>query len=107
MADTFNARSTLKVGDHEYGNGAAIFTRDGDIARTFANRVKAGMVGLNVPIPVPLSFHSFGGWKRSIFGGYHVYGPEGVRFFTQVKTMTSRWPTGERSGPSLDFPSSS
>jgi len=94
------------VNEHEYGNGTAIFTRDGDLARTFANRVKAGMVGLNVAIPVPLSFHSFGGWKRSIFGGHHVYGPEGVRFFTQVKTMTSRWPTGQRSGPDLTFPSS-
>ncbi|MCP3963979.1 MAG: aldehyde dehydrogenase family protein, partial [bacterium] len=95
------------VNDHEYGNGTAVFTRDGDVARTFANRVKAGMVGLNIAIPVPLAFHSFGGWKRSLFGGHNIYGAEGVRFFTRVKTMTSRWPTGGRTGPNLDFPSSS
>ncbi len=95
------------VDDHEYGNGTAIFTRDGDVARTFANRVKAGMVGLNIAIPVPMAFHSFGGWKRSLFGSHNIYGPEGVRFFTRVKTMTSRWPTGVRTGPNLDFPSSS
>ncbi len=95
------------VNDHEYGNGTAIFTRDGDVARTFAHRVKAGMVGLNIAIPVPLAFHSFGGWKRSLFGSHNIYGPEGVRFFTRVKTMTSRWPAGRRTGPNLDFPSSS
>ena len=95
------------VNDHEYGNGTAIFTRDGDVARTFANQVQAGMVGLNIAIPVPLAFHSFGGWKRSLFGSHHIYGPEGVRFFTRVKTMTSRWPSGVRTGPNLDFPSSS
>ena len=94
------------VNDHEYGNGTAVFTRDGDVARTFANRVEAGMVGLNIAIPVPLAFHSFGGWKRSLFGGHNIYGPEGVRFFTKVKTMTSRWPTGVRPGLDLDFPSS-
>ena len=94
------------VNKHEYGNGTAVFTRDGDVARTFANRVQAGMVGINIAIPVPLSFHSFGGWKRSLFGGHHIYGPEGVRFFTRVKTMTSRWPTGVRTGPDLAFPSS-
>ena len=94
------------VNEHEYGNGTAIFTRDGDVARTFANRVQVGMVGLNIAIPVPMAFHSFGGWKRSLFGGHHIYGPEGVRFFTRVKTMTSRWPTGVRTGPDLEFPSS-
>jgi malonate-semialdehyde dehydrogenase (acetylating)/methylmalonate-semialdehyde dehydrogenase len=94
------------VNDHQYGNGTAVFTRDGDVARTFASRVEAGMVGLNIAIPVPLAFHSFGGWKRSLFGGHNIYGPEGVRFFTKVKTMTSRWPTGVRPGPDLDFPSS-
>ena len=94
------------VNKHEYGNGTAVFTRDGDVARTFANRVEVGMVGLNIAIPVPLAFHSFGGWKRSLFGGHHIYGPEGVRFFTRVKTMTSRWPTGVRMGPDLAFPSS-
>ncbi len=95
------------VNDHEYGNGTAIFTRDGDVARSFAHRVKAGMVGLNIAIPVPLAFHSFGGWKRSLFGSHNIYGPEGVRFFTRVKTMTSRWPAGRPSGPNLAFPSSS
>jgi malonate-semialdehyde dehydrogenase (acetylating)/methylmalonate-semialdehyde dehydrogenase len=95
------------VNDHEFGNGAAIFTRDGDVARTFANRVKAGMVGLNIAIPVPLAFHSFGGWKRSLFGSSNIYGLEGVRFFTRVKTMTSRWPSGALTGPNLEFPSSS
>ena len=103
--DDFEAALQL-VNEHEYGNGTAVFTRDGDVARTFANRVQAGMVGINIAIPVPLSFHSFGGWKRSLFGGHHIYGPEGVRFFTRVKTMTSRWPTGVRTGPDLAFPSS-
>ncbi len=95
------------VNRHEYGNGTAIFTRDGDVARTFANRVEAGMVGLNIAIPVPLAFHSFGGWKRSLFGSHNIYGPEGVRFFTRIKTMTSRWPIGRRTGPDLAFPSTS
>jgi malonate-semialdehyde dehydrogenase (acetylating)/methylmalonate-semialdehyde dehydrogenase len=81
------------VNKHEYGNGAAIFTRDGDTARAFANQVQAGMVGINVPIPVPMAFHSFGGWKRSLFGDHNVHGMEGVRFYTRVKTVTGRWPT--------------
>ena len=80
------------VNAHEYGNGTAIFTRDGGAAREFAHRVQAGMVGVNVPIPVPMAFHSFGGWKRSIFGPLHVHGPDGVRFYTQLKTVTARWP---------------
>jgi malonate-semialdehyde dehydrogenase (acetylating)/methylmalonate-semialdehyde dehydrogenase len=80
------------VNDHEYGNGTAIFTRDGGAAREFAHRVQAGMVGVNVPIPVPMAFHSFGGWKRSIFGPLHVHGPDGVRFYTRLKTITARWP---------------
>jgi len=84
------------VNEHECGNGAAIFTRDGDSARTFVERVQAGMVGVNVPIPVPMAFHSFGGWKASLFGDHHVHGPEGVRFYTRLKTVTSRWPTGVR-----------
>jgi malonate-semialdehyde dehydrogenase (acetylating)/methylmalonate-semialdehyde dehydrogenase len=92
------------INDHEYGNGTAIFTRDGDVARTFANRIKIGMVGINVPIPVPLAFHSFGGWKRSIFGDHHMHGAEGVRFFTRLKTITARWPTGVREGVQLNFP---
>ena len=76
------------VNDHEFGNGTAIFTRDGDTARAYSSRVKAGMVGVNVPIPVPMAFHSFGGWKRSLFGDHYVHGPEGVRFYTRLKTIT-------------------
>ncbi|HEY9144215.1 MAG TPA: CoA-acylating methylmalonate-semialdehyde dehydrogenase [Arenimonas sp.] len=84
------------VNGHEYGNGTAVFTRDGDAARQFAHRVQAGMVGINVPIPVPMAFHSFGGWKRSLFGPLHMHGPDGVRFYTRLKTITARWPTGVR-----------
>jgi malonate-semialdehyde dehydrogenase (acetylating)/methylmalonate-semialdehyde dehydrogenase len=84
------------VDAHEYGNGAAIFTRDGAVARAFAHRVQAGMVGINVPIPVPMAFHSFGGWKRSLFGPLHMHGPDGVRFYTRKKTVTARWPEGPR-----------
>ena len=80
------------VNEHEYGNGTAVFTRDGGAAREFAHHVQAGMVGINVPIPVPMAFHSFGGWKRSIFGPLHVHGPDGVRFYTRLKTITARWP---------------
>src|SRR5258707_8032202 len=86
--------ATKLVNDHEYGNWVASFTRDGDAAREFANRIQIGMVGINVPIPVPMAFHSFGGWKRSLFGDMAVHGPEGVRFYTRLKTMTARWPTG-------------
>ncbi len=85
------------VNDHEYGNGAAIFTRDGDAARDFASKIQIGMVGINVPIPVPVAYYSFGGWKRSLFGDHHMHGAEGVRFYTKLKTITSRWPTGIRS----------
>ncbi len=92
------------VNDHEYGNGTAIFTRDGDCARTFVNRVQAGMVGVNVPIPVPMAFHSFGGWKRSIFGDRNVYGTEGIGFYTRLKTTTERWPTGIRAGAEFVMP---
>jgi malonate-semialdehyde dehydrogenase (acetylating) / methylmalonate-semialdehyde dehydrogenase len=92
------------VNKHEYGNGTAIFTRDGDTARAFANQVQAGMVGINVPIPVPMAFHSFGGWKRSLFGDHNVHGMEGVRFYTRVKTVTGRWPTGIRAGVSTSMP---
>ena len=90
---------------HEYGNGAAIFTRDGDAAREFTSRVNIGMVGVNVPIPVPVAYHSFGGWKRSLFGDMHMHGPEGVRFFTKQKTVTSRWPSGIRTGAQFNFKS--
>ncbi|MBI3705416.1 MAG: CoA-acylating methylmalonate-semialdehyde dehydrogenase [Rhizobiales bacterium] len=92
------------VNDHEYGNGAAIFTRDGDAAREFASRIKIGMVGVNVPIPVPMAFNSFGGWKRSLFGDHHMHGPEGVRFYTKLKTITARWPTGIRAGAEFIMP---
>jgi len=88
---------------HEYGNGTAIFTRDGDAARDFSNRIQIGMVGINVPIPVPLAFHSFGGWKRSLFGDHAIHGAEGVRFYTKLKTVTSRWPSGIRSGAVFNF----
>ncbi len=91
------------VNEHEYGNGAAIFTRDGDAARDFTSRVNIGMVGINVPIPVPVAYHSFGGWKRSLFGDHHLHGMEGVRFFTRLKTMTTRWPSGIRSGAEFNF----
>lgn len=92
------------VNDHEYGNGTAIFTRDGDTARNYASRVQAGMVGINVPIPVPMAFHSFGGWKRSLFGDIHVHGEEGIHFYTKLKTVTSRWPTGIRAGADFHMP---
>jgi malonate-semialdehyde dehydrogenase (acetylating)/methylmalonate-semialdehyde dehydrogenase len=90
---------------HEYANGTAIFTRDGDAAREFADKIEVGMVGINVPIPVPVAYHSFGGWKRSIFGDHSIYGPEGVHFYTRLKTVTTRWPAGIRSGAEFHFPS--
>jgi len=92
------------VNDHEFGNGVSIFTRDGDAGRTFSSKAKIGMVGINIPIPVPMAFHSFGGWKRSLFGDQHMHGPEGVRFYTKLKTITSRWPSGLRSGPEFVMP---
>lgn len=92
-AGTFEEALRLP-GEHQYGNGVAIFTRNGHAAREFAARVNAGMVGINVPIPVPVAYHSFGGWKRSAFGDHNQHGPEGVRFWTKVKTITQRWPDG-------------
>jgi malonate-semialdehyde dehydrogenase (acetylating)/methylmalonate-semialdehyde dehydrogenase len=92
------------INEHEYGNGTSIFTRDGDTARDFVHRVQVGMVGVNVPIPVPMAFHSFGGWKRSLFGDHSIYGPEGVRFYTRLKTVTSRWPAGIRTGVDTSMP---
>ena len=92
------------VNDHEYGNGTAVFTRDGDTARAFMHGVNVGMVGVNVPIPVPVAYHSFGGWKRSLFGDHGIYGQEGVRFYTKLKTVTSRWPTGIRAGAQFVMP---
>ncbi len=91
------------VNKHEYGNGAAIFTRDGDTARHFTMNVEAGMAGVNVPIPVPVAMHSFGGWKRSLFGSSSIHGMEGVRFYTKLKTITSRWPSGIRKGAQFHF----
>ena len=93
------------INTHEYGNGTAIFTRDGDAARAFADKIQVGMVGINVPLPVPVAYHSFGGWKRSMFGDHSIYGPEGVRFYTRLKTVTARWPTGIRGGAEFNFPS--
>jgi malonate-semialdehyde dehydrogenase (acetylating)/methylmalonate-semialdehyde dehydrogenase len=106
--------STVRVKDYEealdlihgnpYGNGTAIFTRDGDAARDFVSRIEVGMVGVNVPIPVPVAFHSFGGWKQSLFGDHHIYGPETIHFYTRMKAVTSRWPTGIKSGAVYNFP---
>lgn len=89
---------------NEYGNGVALFTRDGGTAREFARRVKIGMVGINVPLPVPMAFNSFGGWKRSLFGDHHIYGPEGVRFYTRHKAVMQRWPQSIGKGPEFTFP---
>src|SRR5437764_7616692 len=102
-ADNFDEATKL-ASEHEYGNGVAIFKRDGDAAREFANGARIGMVGVNVPIPVPMAFHSFGGWKRSLFGDMAVYGTEGVRFYTRLKTVTARWPTGIRAGAEYGMP---
>jgi malonate-semialdehyde dehydrogenase (acetylating) / methylmalonate-semialdehyde dehydrogenase len=90
--------------DHEYGNGVAIFTRDGDAARDFAAKVNVGMVGVNVPIPVPAAYYTFGGWKRSGFGDLNQYGPDSVRFYTKTKTVTSRWPSGVKEGAEFSIP---
>ncbi|MFC3690873.1 CoA-acylating methylmalonate-semialdehyde dehydrogenase [Chenggangzhangella methanolivorans] len=98
------AEAARLVNEHEFGNGTAIFTRDGDAAREFAHQIKVGMVGVNVPIPVPMAFHSFGGWKASLFGDHHMHGPEGVRFYTRLKTITTRWPTGIRAGAEFVMP---
>lgn len=89
---------------HDYANGTAIFTRDGDTARNFSQDVEVGMIGVNVPIPVPMAYHSFGGWKSSIFGEHHMHGMEGVRFYTRIKTTTTRWPTGQRTDPEFVMP---
>ncbi len=89
--------------DHEYGNGTAIFTRDGDTARDFAARVNVGMIGINVPIPVPLAYHTFGGWKKSVFGDLNQHGPDAFKFYTRTKTVTSRWPSGLKEGGEFHF----
>jgi len=92
------------INDHEFGNGTSVYTRDGDVGRTFASKIKIGLVGINIPIPVPVAYHSFGGWKRSLFGDQHMHGPEGVRFYTKLKTITSRWPSGVRANPEFIMP---
>jgi len=101
--DTYDQAVEL-INAHVYGNGVSIFTRDGDAARNFVNQIQVGMVGVNIPIPVPMAFHSFGGWKQSLFGDHHVYGPEGIRFYTRVKAVTQRWHTGIREGADFHFP---
>ena len=101
---TFDSAVKL-INDHEYGNGTAIFTRNGDAARKFSSGIEVGMVGINVPIPVPVAFHSFGGWKRSSFGSHGIYGPEAVHFYTRLKTTTTRWPEGLSEGAVFTFPS--
>lgn len=92
------------IHNHPYANGTAIFTRDGDTARNFSQDIEVGMVGINVPIPVPMAFHSFGGWKASIFGDHHMHGMEGIRFYTRIKTTTTRWPSGQRTDPEFVMP---
>ena len=109
--------SSVRVSDYEeaiklihnnqYANGVAIFTRDGDAARDFVNRIEVGMVGVNVPIPVPVGYHSFGGWKKSLFGSHHIYGPDTIHFYTRLKAVTSRWPTGIKAGAQFNFPTMS
>ena len=101
--DSFDESVDL-INAHEYGNGVSIFTRDGDAARTFVERIQVGMVGVNIPIPVPVAYHSFGGWKNSLFGDHHIYGPEGIRFYTRLKTVTQRWHRGVREGASFVMP---
>jgi malonate-semialdehyde dehydrogenase (acetylating) / methylmalonate-semialdehyde dehydrogenase len=92
------------VNENEYGNGVAIFTRDGDAARDFANRCQIGMVGVNVPIPTPLAYYGFGGWKRSAFGDLNQHGPDSIKFWTRTKTVTARWPSGIKSGAEFSMP---
>ena len=98
------ADAVALVQAHDYANGVAVFTRDGDSARRFAQQIEVGMVGINVPIPVPMAFHSFGGWKASLFGDHHMHGPEGIRFYTRLKAITTRWPSGPRTDPEFVMP---
>ena len=105
---TENYEEAIKlVNEKPYGNGVAIFTRDGDAARDCVNRIQVGMVGINVPIPVPVGYHSFGGWKQSLYGSHHIYGPDTIHFYTRLKAITSRWPTGIKSGAQFNFPTMS
>jgi malonate-semialdehyde dehydrogenase (acetylating)/methylmalonate-semialdehyde dehydrogenase len=104
--DSYEAGVKL-INDNPYGNGTAIFTNDGGAARQFQNEVKVGMIGINVPVPVPMAYYSFGGWKDSLFGQSHIHGPEGVQFYTRAKVVTQRWPHVEAaSGSSFHFPTS-
>jgi malonate-semialdehyde dehydrogenase (acetylating)/methylmalonate-semialdehyde dehydrogenase len=98
------AAALKMTNDHEYGNGTAIFTRDGNVARDFASKVQVGMVGVNVPIPVPLAYHTFGGWKRSMFGDLNQHGPDAFRFYTKTKTVTGRWPSSISKGSEFTIP---
>jgi malonate-semialdehyde dehydrogenase (acetylating)/methylmalonate-semialdehyde dehydrogenase len=105
IARAENYADAIKLpNEHEYGNGVAIFTRDGDAARDFVSKVQVGMVGVNVPIPVPIAYHTFGGWKRSGFGDLNQHGPDSIRFYTKTKTVTSRWPSGVKDGASFVIP---
>ena len=101
--DTYEQALKL-VNDHAFGNGTSIYTSDGEISRHFSTNCQIGMVGINVPIPVPMAFHSFGGWKNSLFGDHAMHGIEGVRFYTKLKTVTSRWPKSIKSGPEFIMP---
>jgi malonate-semialdehyde dehydrogenase (acetylating)/methylmalonate-semialdehyde dehydrogenase len=92
------------INSHEYGNGVSCFTRDGNVAREFSRRVQVGMVGINVPIPVPMAWHGFGGWKKSLFGDMHAYGEEGVRFYTKQKSVMQRWPDSIAKGAEFTMP---
>jgi malonate-semialdehyde dehydrogenase (acetylating)/methylmalonate-semialdehyde dehydrogenase len=92
------------INAHEYGNGTCIFTRDGGVARLFSDHVEIGMVGINVPLPVPAAYHSFGGWKRSLFGDLSIYGPDAIRFYTRRKTITQRWPAVTTDKVQFSFP---
>ena len=98
------AEAVQLVNDHEFGNGVSCYTRDGNIAREFGRRIKVGMVGINVPIPVPMAWHGLGGWKRSLFGDTHAYGTEGVRFYTRQKSIMQRWPESTENGPEFAMP---
>jgi malonate-semialdehyde dehydrogenase (acetylating)/methylmalonate-semialdehyde dehydrogenase len=105
--DSMQAAMDL-IDSHEYGNGTCIFTRDGEAARYFSDHIQVGMVGINIPLPVPVAYHSFGGWKRSLFGDLHAYGPDAVRFYTKRKTITQRWPSaGVREGAQFSMPTMS
>ncbi len=104
MRSNSYADALTLVDEHELGNGAALFTNDGGVSRHFIEQSKIGMVGVNVPIPVPVAYHSFGGWKRSLFGDHHMHGPEGIRFYTKLKTATVAWPRGKQTGPEFSIP---